>query len=583
MDRPTTILVIGNTKTGKSSLVNAITAGFVTGASKPRETFQAIHFQYMPTGDIQNITAIAKTLDDIHKINQTRREDLTKLTEKDVRETITYKSTLPILHGLTSYQIFDTAGLDDALDVKNCLFSKVVDTYIPKADIIFFVSDAVSLFNTLSEVKQYESIKKKVENEIKNGHYVELCLLVNKFDDASDKDLLEILSKVKTKYKQEKFFRFSSHKFLINIVKEKNLSLYIPDVMIKETEIILKNANVYISNGLKKELKACRTISSDNIEYSERVECNIKEILNLYDVKDTKLNCSNKCGDWDDVIGYLKHFQINSKKNIADTIQKRLGVWLIETNNTAYNSGSVDHLRWISEKYIIFKVIYDLIVNNNIGFDLFFNNIITNLFKQKDRYPDDLLLSVFQHLCNYKHNDLVSSVIFIPYNTPNFKYYVCYYMFLNINLLTKTYAQIFSDPTLYITLPLNYYDIKDNKIYTGHDHKKVTAIEFKQSWLIHNLINDTNILPSLRILLLLSITPVKTIKQYYNDRIIPKKLLNSIEPHTSARLLALVDNMLDTGKGHEILTYKLFIIKEYTREFDKYYMSFRSLRSLLKN
>jgi len=595
MERPTVILFVGNVKKGKSSAINALAGAFITNPSKQRETFQPIHFNFTNNSTDKSFKNISETMENDHKQNEKKRLEIKTLKESDIAEPILCSHNLPLLNGMKPYKIIDTGGLEDADDMKDMLFSKVVYDNISKADLIVFVSEALTLFNETAEVKQFETIKKLIEIEKLNGHYVELCVLVNKFDDEHDKDLNEIYDKITKKYSTDKFFRFSSHESLIHNVKENGLNLYIPEFMKKEAECILKTSNIRITSNLKKELKTNNYISSDNLEYDETVSTGLDDVINPTN--------TNHSGDWDHFVLYLVTFQKELKNNIAKIIETKLVTFINTCEIVRTQPGP-----YFMEYNIVhteFRKIHGRIKRDHIDFGLFFNNHIKKMFDMQHNYTDKLLFSIFDYLHNMKHTTLISDIFDkicetkIWLEKPFLQYYVYKVATGNLIYITRDkYCKLFSLSGFFKQCDAEFYDYKRNKMYNSYDYVvPMSNIGIRPKPIIlYNLLHNSKTSDELRILLLLSLTPVRMIKHYNINGHFPTELFDSIyfakhidvkvksysQPNASVLLMYYIDTLIEVGKGDMALHNILFNIRECTLIFDRCYTNYLKIFDSLK-
>lgn len=587
MQRPTVILLVGNVKTGKSSAINALSGGLVTNPSKQRETIQPIHLHYSSTGSDKNYKLVAEKLEAVHKNNVASREKLSELKEEVVSKPIIFDHTLPLLHNLKPYQIIDTGGLEDADDTKQELFKKVVETNMEIADIVVFVSQALTLFNTSSETKQFEHIRTLIEKEKKKGHYLDLCVLVNKSDDKDDEDHKQICDKAKKKYPDIKFFPFSSHKFLINTIKNEGLVFNIPKFAIKEADEILKHANIVISKRLKDELKTSGCISSDNLEYAEQIDTEGLED----DVKKEIKSGDVHSGDWNGFIEYLKTCQMTLRKQSLDTLSITLAEWIASCTKQKFEADTSSAEKWYTKKFDEYVKWYDRFWSNMIesekkefanGYGRLYECIskIFSNFSLEYCVPD-IKFAIFQHLCLLQSNMIIRKVLNIILLSKNDLRLLPNYIYLTVfyfnNVLTfDMYAKIFSQSNMY-TNHQKFYSASDRKIRNEYSRIDVKYFDYKDSDVIHDIINHENTPSDLRLLLVLSGTSTRTLRQYWNNDVIPKELLDKMKPGTSRSLLVYIDSSIENKMGYEILKEKLFKIQDYTTDFDKQYARYEVL------
>jgi len=255
---PCTIFITGEVNSGKSSLLNALSGGLVSNASLQRETFNPIEYHYSKDGTEANLRAITEQLEAAHKQNEELRTKLDTLAEEKVSSTQRFDCTLPVRYNLAPLTLIDFPGINDAEDEKKQLFFTAIRNKVSEADLIIFVTDAMTAFSKASEITQFRKIQQLVKQENDSGHFVDLVVVVNKFDTTSDKDLRDILSRIPDKladFDKEKLFCFSSHKMLLDNVIKCKLDLYLPLFNRAELQRILKTCNVTLSTAALKRIK----------------------------------------------------------------------------------------------------------------------------------------------------------------------------------------------------------------------------------------------------------------------------------------------------------------------------------------
>jgi predicted GTPase len=300
------ILLVGDIGTGKSSLLHALACGFLSPISMFKGMVSPKEFHFSTEGLEKNIAILTNKIDDKDNTLDNKHSLSCENSSENQQEV-----KIPIRHEeLTDFKIIDTCGVDD-----NDSFNLSVCEQIKECDLVLYVMSATK---TPIEIKKLLIVLTKISHEINEGHYIEIVVVVNKFDDIHDKDLNKAYQQISDKilpttYKN-KIFRISGHKFLIsNIIKNK-IILYVPKFLRKELQYILKNANVNVSKRIKDYLNQHNIIKHDMLEYSIELE-------------ERDNDDDNKSGDWDHFINYLSEFLSSVHKNIYNTLEKRLEKW----------------------------------------------------------------------------------------------------------------------------------------------------------------------------------------------------------------------------------------------------------------
>ena len=220
-----------------------------------------IWYQYSQHGTEANLRKISEQLEDVHKENEKLRGKLENLGEDTVSST--HKATddlceLPVRYGLAPFNLIDFPGINDAEDEKKQLFFTAIRNKVSEADLIIFVTDAMTAFSKASEIAEFRKIQELVQEENNTGHFVDLIVVVNKFDSVGDRDLQEIFKRIFEKlpgFGQDKVFRFSSHKMLVDYVLRCQLDMYLPLFNRTELQRILKTCNVQLTAPAQKRIK----------------------------------------------------------------------------------------------------------------------------------------------------------------------------------------------------------------------------------------------------------------------------------------------------------------------------------------
>ena len=321
------IFLVGEVSSGKSSLLNAFGSGFISSVSLQRETFTPLHYEFRKNATDDDLNKITNSMQKIHEDNQQKREQLSsgKVAELPTGEPIKYK--LPVRYGLPEMNIIDFPGLNDSEDTNNN-FLKALEENIQNAHIILFVTDAEKAFTNASELDTYNKIKTCIENEFdKNFHYIELIVVINKYDEIKDVDIRQIYGRIADKIKasDKNLFRVSSHKLFVNSIVERKGYTIIPKFLKTESLKILKNSNVAM-NGINKKFNSKLRIwklSHTDIKFND--DCiDTDDDDSEDDNKSIETIDCNIVGDWDNLIEYINGFNIRYFKKCSDELRGSL-------------------------------------------------------------------------------------------------------------------------------------------------------------------------------------------------------------------------------------------------------------------
>ena len=330
MSRPLTIFLIGEISSGKSSFLNALAGGIVSCVSLLRETINPEIYEFIDRSGKESefdpnignhresLERIAKILDEKHAKNKesVNGYNVTKPAKRTIEYVIDIDDEPIKFMSLNnrSFLVYDFPGLNDSTDSED-LFYDLIKKNINKCDILLYITKADSAFINKSGVDLFDKIRKLCSRTVEHGQFIELCVVINKFDDADDNDLTEIASLVPEKISFDEIFRFSSHTFLLSSILRHKLTIPVPYFLQNEMRKIFKNAGYKLNESQK------QCLANDNkITY-----CHIK-------------NNENR-GDWDglmdkivavgDDIHHLRrkirrsYFELNCEKFISSNIHEK--------------------------------------------------------------------------------------------------------------------------------------------------------------------------------------------------------------------------------------------------------------------
>lgn len=184
---PFSLVVLGDFKRGKSTIINAILGKSIAPVNVAPETFtiNSISYGETPSAEavLSNGQRIMLTADDL------QRERLEKLT-RAFPESLEYIAIRDNAEILKEIRIVDTPGLSDL----DCLDKQVQD-YLVNADAIVYVASALSPFS--------ESEQVFLATHIRPMSFSKLFVLVNMIDAmGSMKDIEKIINRVSERCEQ---------------------------------------------------------------------------------------------------------------------------------------------------------------------------------------------------------------------------------------------------------------------------------------------------------------------------------------------------------------------------------------------
>ena len=551
--RPTTIFLVGEISSGKSSFLNSLAGGIISSTSVQRETFNPLNYIFSTKGSNKNILSLTKQLDEDHTKNEKSRNNIKDLKEGDIK--LIFKNDddtkLKTKHGLNDIHIVDFPGINDGEDSNN-LFFKVIEQEISKCDLLLYITKSNSAFASKSEIDNFYKLVDIIEKQNEEGNYMDYAIIVNKFDEIDNKDYNEIYYRIHTKLNidNEKIFRYSSHKMLINCVIDNEMELTIPNFMSTEIIKILKNADVTINKKLKKIIRKDKKINhklmilddSDDSDYEDTESCEY----------------TGEKGDWDNLMNFIKDFQVTRRNNFIKLMKNRFD-HLMKTsayiNSTRYHYN--DNLILLMKQFNKYVIKLE---NDNIEYEELLDKVLDKYInrlagEKKEMFIRSIssnYISKYLKLLNYLYLKCYDDVtkVFIVYN------------YRSYNSIKNCIIKLLKNKIIWTDFDSYYYSAKENKIINGIDRKK----EFiHSSWFINNLLNDSH--PDVQILLRLSQMKIYKLKILMNLNKLPKKLILEIDENAFIRLLYYIEKL----NKNEKLERKLFEISYNDKnDFDKF-------------
>lgn len=379
---PLNIFLVGEVSSGKSSFLNALAGGIISNSSLQRETTNIQEYQFDENAHEDNISIISTTLEQQHYKNEAIRKNISKI-KSDITK-VENKIKSDIFHNIN---MFDFPGLNDIDDRDSNIFMTMIKDNIELADMVIYITTSERAFNSNSELNHFIEVYNIVKSQNDNGKYVDLVVVVNKYDNINDKDYDDIYQRAQetlSKYiHSSNIFRFSSHKHLIdNIIKYKKC-LYVPTFLRNEISKVLTNANVMMTKQIQ------RSVVKDGLLYHGDINIGNSISITLDDDLSDDLDSVSTHGDWDNIIDYIKNIQEN-------IINKNSGVYYEYLMNQFYK------IKILSEICPLIQLIDCGMVNNKINdqFQYYFG-IMVNTY---------LNITYDDHL-RYNRNRHIASVI----------------------------------------------------------------------------------------------------------------------------------------------------------------------------
>lgn len=288
-----TIGIVGQVSSGKSSFLNSLCGNIVASSSLQRETFEPT--MYIFDNDQLHNYENYDQLDSEREKNKKRRDGLIADDLGSGLQTKVVPDKAGIFTTPKVIRIIDFPGINDAHD-EGGKFMGFIEKYAEQCNMLVYVTDASTAFTLQSERQCFEKIRQIVTNLTDAGDLVDLAVIVNKFDDDKDEDLIEITNAAKKviNIDANKIFKYSSHKQLVKQWVAKKLTIRVSSKLRSELIRIIRNSD----SGL--------TVDSEN-----KVVCGTGKQVP---------------GDFDKFVKYIKKasvdFDANAKAHAIATIKK---------------------------------------------------------------------------------------------------------------------------------------------------------------------------------------------------------------------------------------------------------------------
>jgi energy-coupling factor transporter ATP-binding protein EcfA2 len=508
------IFLAGPNSSGKSSFLNSLAGGIVSTSSSQREVFHPEKYIFTNTND-KNILNVTGQLEQKHQENKTIKH----ITTNNIKAN---DYILQTKHGLNNYNVIDFPGhhMIDYNTIDQYTTDHITDhinDHIPLCDLLIYVTDTQQNTTHTTHTSHLDTL---INKEKEKGHYMDYIVVINKYDDV---DLDENYTRT-----NNKIFRYSSHRVLIDYIIKEKKKLIIPKHMKKELSTILKNSDIPVTNALKKKINN-KTISYTNLKYT------------IDDVDYSKYNIR---GDWDDVIGHIKSSQVNKKTNAIKLLNDNFNDLIKNKQNT------LDHLMHFLNRFDDYiKIMSD----NGIVYDELLEQVILN-------YVHELTISELEDIIPsiiYKYNQQYPSLYDTLINSNkiiNSRSLLSLLLYEN-RKFPKTFTPLcalLKNKNTWQNFIHGFYNIQEMNIsiYVKKNGK------FKHnSWFISNLLIDSH--ETIHKLVMLALTPLHQLKALERANIVPYDIIKLIDPD-----LQRYDYYLCKLSNTEILEHRLFGIDE---------------------
>lgn len=437
----------------------------------------------------------------------------------------------------------------DDLIINDKYFFDKLDEEIAECDLLVYVIDSHKGLATQSELNNLNKIKKVIEKENENGHYLNYIIVMNKYDMVEDETLDIIYDKTLLHFPKEQVFRCSSHKMLINSIVQNNSTLIVDtdtkNTMQTELLITLGNAEVIMSDQEKKDIYDSGMVSYTNIKFKEGD-------TTLVDTKQAQ----KVAGDWDGLINYIKNTKSFSINKIKPVLENKFMKLLATHNFVTVDLASHRY----NDIYKDFCIKFNELIIAGEKYDLkydFFEGIMQkyiDMLHESGRLKlNDFIKSIYPcHYATYPkllrlmelnkdklHHGALAGAIYLNRNS---------------NKVIKLLLHILKNKNVWIHEKIirSYYKISVDKY-----HKRYIKIEgtySHDSWLINNLLNSENDI--IKTLMIISTTPIYALKQLYKTGKLPILLLEKIHPDFTIQLKLCFE--LNILKDEECLEHRLF-------------------------
>jgi GTPase SAR1 family protein len=554
--RLSTILLLGEVSSGKSSFLNAMMSDSMATTGKKRHARNTWH----------RFPVFTKTADLLgENPDKPRGDDYTLLPGE--------------LRGTTG--VVDLPGIDDTVEKDNEYMEIVIEN-IHNANMVIYFTSADKAFQQISDVERFGRIKSLVDAEIASGRDVKLFVVVNKYDQLMDADLAALYSRIPERIglPASNIVRVSSHKMMIsNLIRNKSELMFLKSDR-GEIAKILKTANITITQSIKESIQQNGKIMWDQLEYGEDLFDDIIEIENTSVQSSESLQKNDVLksnilqGDWDNFMSTLATFSSNHNDDcVIDTMLKRFDKWAAEAASAYVVSGNI---RSLSKE---FTALLHRSTTHNIPVAKVQVAII-GAAAQLTACPT-LLIAILQTLLGCWHEPyahlpaeymlfLVTILERLPYTLFTFALCIslqsrvkCPDSFIRVALCHAFLYNSGATAVKYIS------DFKSGTISTIYPQTAPAQSKYgaSESWAIRLLLEDLPM--NWKRLLRLAITPAKILRSYVQEGLIDYKICDElIAPGFERKLRYLLDSA-DYAGSSTPLNHMFFSIDNYVGDYIK--------------
>jgi GTPase SAR1 family protein len=536
------IFLVGEVSSGKSSLVNSLAGGYVSNSSLQRETInpEVYNFGFDTKQAYPSLKKIAEVLEKKHIENKQTVLDDNKVCDPMEPKNIVDKNGDDIffrsLYGMKDISVIDFPGLNDSTD-SNDKFFDVVSENIARCNCLVYVTKADSAFLSQSEVAIFNRLQELCNTRLKNnGQYIKICILINKFDNPYDPDLLQISEDIPKKISGDvPLFRYSSHNMFLTGINKYRISAPVPKFALSEVRKIFRNAGVQFTVNQLNNINSCGKISYKYIDIQEEIDPTSLSNSSVKSVCESNMDSSDSgsdyeddgCsdivsslkydydqdyikeykGDWDKFIVFLRDENDaigNNKNDTRDSWFKSILNAIVVTPNTIgkIQFEHIDKAMKIysedTQKYVFFEIIGEFISKKINEYQL-----VTSLMHYLSSKTSTMEK---EYYIQYVGNVIISSIITMEGNLP----YV--YSRIAVDILPKTIHQETTECLIKILNSKSSWDsCGKTKIYNYERDSSDMLGPTKDEKYITNMIGDIrNVLydvPHIHLLIELSMAP----------------------------------------------------------------------------
>jgi GTPase SAR1 family protein len=591
------VLLAGESNSGKSSFLNAFAGNYISNSSIQRETLQPSLYNFSNNGTLATVVAVQGKLEAIHADNQSARLLPEKLADEQfigktqiMTEGDEKWRMLPLArsHLLADLDIVDLPGINEAGDKVGCFF-KALESWIPKADTIIYIADAARGFQYESDVANFKRVQSLVTAENDRGHYLELIVVMNKYDSADDRDLGEIFSRIPAliNLPRENLFRCSSHKMIINTVLQGKSEFMVPKFARDEIKRILKSAAVNVSRAVKERIKRDGLIRHGDIEYQETIDSDFSDDDDVVEGAAPggakyPVPSQNNTGDWDGVLQWLQKSQREMPLNVAETVKEQIKKWSDACTKLPSDQVAISDASNKINQYVVplcneFERIRDIARHKEVNLQMFRNSLvkITQWIIKERRYSVAMyMIAPILYWCEDNLTDYKSILETVEENVKDFElpnrlelhigernnrdfglHSLTTIFFTAIESQYKILSRyiliaILKHPEAYgQSIHVTHYCAKSKKVVVrSHNHVADNSYGSHRSWIVERILNCEH--PEWRLIMKLALTPSAILLAYDRNREISYSFCDKYLCKDYLGMLRFYLNLIETRMYH---------------------------------